>query len=144
MYLFVIDLKHRCITRQVENRKILGSHSSVEEYLSKRLECTIENAKYLTEKYPAIMKMNILKMKEMLDFIYAQGYTPAHVCRVPRILIHSLETTKIRVQQLKQIGYTPPSLAILCKSKRDFDKILKKYAKHKKNADIQRTKQEET
>lgn len=120
----------------MENRKILGSNSTVEEYLSKRLECSLDSAKYLTEKYPAIMKMSILKMKEILDYLYEQGYTPVHVCRVPRILVHSQETTKARIQSFKELGYLPPSLAMFCKSKRDFDKILHKYAKRKKATEV--------
>lgn len=120
----------------MENRKILGSNSTVDEYLSKRLECSLENAKYLTEKYPAIRKMSILKMKEILDYLYEQSYMPMHVYRVPRILVHSQETTKARIQQLKELGFLPPSLAIFCKSKRDFDKILKIYAKRKKATEV--------
>lgn len=68
-------------------------------------------------------------MKEMIDYLYEQGYTPDHLCRVPRILAHSLETTKSRINQLKEFGFFQPSLAILCKSKRDYDKYLKKYFK---------------
>lgn len=111
----------------------------MEDYLSKRLECTVENAKYLTEKYPALEKMNISKMKVIMDYLFQQGYTPGHICRVPRILIHSLETTKSRLIQLKHLGYVPPSLAILCKSKRDYDKYIKKYNKKKLQPDIKET-----
>lgn len=68
-------------------------------------------------------------MKETMDYLFEQGYTPGHICRVPRILVHSLETTKSRMNQLKRFGFFPPSLAILCKSKRDYDKYLKKYFK---------------
>lgn len=75
--------------------------------------------------------MNISKMKEMMDYLFMLGFSPSHILRVPRILIHSLETTKSRLEQLKQLGYVPPSLAILCKSKRDYDKYIKKYCKKK-------------
>lgn len=132
----------RCITRQIENKKILGTDSSIEEYLSKRLECSLENAKYLTEKNPAIIKMNSSKVKEMLDYLYEQGYTPAHVIRVPRILVHSLETTKSRLKHLKQYGFVPPSLTFLCKSKKDFDKYVKKYIKANKPNENKSEKEE--
>lgn len=39
---------------------------------------------------------------------------------VPRILCHSLETTKKRLEELKSIGCVPSSLVVVCRSKKEY------------------------
>lgn len=43
---------------------------------------------------------------------------------VPRILCHSLETTKKRLDELKSLGCIPTSLVVVCRSKKEYQVFL--------------------
>jgi hypothetical protein len=103
----------------------------VAEYLSQQLQCDLQTVEYLSSKYPSLLSVHVSKLKEILDFVYGEGYTPQHVCHVPRILLHSIETTKTRLTELRDLGYNPPSLIVLCKSKREYAKFLERLLRKK-------------
>jgi hypothetical protein len=96
----------------------------VVEYLSQQLQCDTETVEYISSKNPSILRVHVPKLKEILDFLYREGFTPQHVCQVPRILCHSLETTKSRLAELREIGYNPSTLIVLCRSKRQYAQFL--------------------
>lgn len=50
-----------------------------------------------------------------------------HIIQVPRIFSHSLETTKLRLKELKSHGCVPSTLIIVCKSKNEYEKFLKNW-----------------
>lgn len=60
-------------------------------------------------------------MKEVLDyFLNETDFDSHHIAMVPRILCHSLETTKKRLDELKSIGCVPTSLVVVCRSKKEY------------------------
>lgn len=69
--------------------------------------------------------MNITKAKEVIDYLFAEGYTESFITRSPRILCCKLQTIQSRQEALKKIGYSPSSLVIFCKSQAQFDKYFK-------------------
>lgn len=75
------------------------------------------------------------KMNEILDFLFAQGFKPSQICRVPKILLHSVETTKQRLKELKPYGKYLDSLYLLTKSKKQymqcFEALIKASSKGK-------------
>jgi hypothetical protein len=103
----------------------------VVEYLSQQLQCDTETVEYLSSKFPSILRVHVSKLKEILDFVYREGYTSQHVCQVPRILCHGLETTKLRLAELREVGYNPPTLIVLCKSKREYAQFLEQVRRRK-------------
>ena len=105
-------------------RKQLLGENSVVEYLCQQLQCDIETVEYLSSKYPSLLRVHVSKLKEIFDFVYGEGFTPQQVCQVPRILLHSLETTQSRLTELRNFGYNPHSLMALCKSKRQYTQFL--------------------
>jgi len=105
-------------------RKQLLGENSVVEYLCQQLQCDIETVEYLSSKYPSLLRVHVSKLKEIFDFVYGEGFTPQQVCQVPRILLHSLETTQSRLTELRNLGYNPQSLMVLCKSKRQYTQFL--------------------
>lgn len=119
------------LQRAVVKKELLGE-GSVVEYLSQQLQCDTEIVEYLNSKYPSIIRIQVSKLKEVFDFVYAEGYTPQHVLQVPRILFHSIETTKSRLLELKGLGYKPHTLLVLCKSKRQYQQFVEQ-VKVKKN-----------
>lgn len=94
------------------------------DYLCGRLQCGMNTVQVITSKYPSILSAHVSKLKDVLDFVYEEGYTPEHVHNVPRILLHSLETTKARLAELRDLGYIPHTLNVLCKSRRDYRQFV--------------------
>lgn len=109
----------RYATRRTDKKQILGDNS-LAEYLSERLECSVEEAKMLMNKHPALQNKSMKKMNEILDFLFAQGFKSSQICRVPKILLHSVETTKQRLKELKPYGKYLDSLYLLTKSKKQY------------------------
>jgi lipoate synthase len=56
---------------------------------------------------------------------------------VPRVLAHSVETMKKRLNQLRSIGVYPKNLNVLCLSKREFQKYLMARSKNDLEVDQQ-------
>lgn len=63
-------------------------------------------------------------MKEVLDYLFAAGFSPVDIAQTPRIFCHSLQTTKKRLEQLKSLGCRPQSLTTVCKSANEYEKFV--------------------
>ncbi|KRT85373.1 hypothetical protein AMK59_2072, partial [Oryctes borbonicus] len=98
-----LDVILKYIQIRSENKLILGN-DSLGEYLSRRLECNLEQANYLITKLPALKGKSVKKMDEIIDYLYSLNIHPAHICITPKILLHSVETMKKRVQELHDQG----------------------------------------
>lgn len=64
-----------------------------------------------------------------MDYLLGQGFSAYHIAQAPKILSHSLQTTKERLEEIKALGLSTNSLVILCKSKKEYAKHLKALAK---------------
>ena len=72
--------------------------------------------------------MRVTKIKEVLDYLLEEEkYDPSDVAKVPRILSHSLETTKNRLNELKYYGCRPTTLVIVCRSRNEYNKFLENW-----------------
>ncbi|XP_044752032.1 transcription termination factor, mitochondrial [Coccinella septempunctata] len=105
--------------RRQDNRQILGS-ASLTEYLSKKLECAEDQAKYLISKMPALRTKSLRTLSEIINFLYSKGFQSYHIYRVPKILVHSVETTKKRLELIENAGIQIDSLYMLTKSQKQF------------------------
>ncbi|XP_059618352.1 transcription termination factor, mitochondrial [Phlebotomus argentipes] len=115
----------KSIQLQQENRALLGSNETTLDYLSERLGYDLETTKYIASKHPAVLRVRMTKVKEILDFLLLEaGYKPHDIAQVPRVLCHSLDTTKARLAELKEMGCVPSTLVIICKSQREFEKFV--------------------
>ncbi|XP_049784479.1 transcription termination factor, mitochondrial isoform X1 [Schistocerca cancellata] len=114
------------LRRHVQHRILLAPHSTVIDYLSERLECTPEHASYIMKRAPALQRTHISKLKRMIDFLYEEGFSAEQIRQIPRVLCHSPETVKIRLKELRMLGYNPSSLTVLCKSKRIYNSFVNK------------------
>ncbi|KAJ8951185.1 hypothetical protein NQ314_007725 [Rhamnusium bicolor] len=120
------------VKRRSDTKLILGDNS-LAEYLSERLECTEEVAKYLISKLPALQSKSLKKMNEMIDFLFAHGFKPIHICRVPKILLHSVDTTRNRLRELEAQGMHLDTLYILTKSQKQYMQYYESLTKSNKN-----------
>lgn len=114
------------LRRHVQNRILLAPHSTTIDYLSERLGCTKEYASNMMSKTPALRRTHISKLKTMIDFLYEQGFSPEQIRNVPQVFCHSFETVKIRLKELRMLGYNPSSLTVVCKSKRLYNRFVNK------------------
>ncbi|XP_044267641.1 transcription termination factor, mitochondrial [Tribolium madens] len=123
------------IQRRSDNKSILGN-SSLAEYLSERLECSVEIANYMITKQPALQNKSLKKLKELIDLLYAEGFQPQQIIRVPKILVHSVETTRKRLQQLTEKGIKIDTLSLLTKSQNQFMQYYEALLKNKNKSKI--------
>lgn len=72
-------------------------------------------------------------MNEMIEFLFQHGFKPIHICRVPKILLHGVETTRKRLKELEAKGMQLDSLYILTKSQRQYMQYYESLGKTGKN-----------
>uniref|UniRef100_A0A182Y943 Mitochondrial transcription termination factor n=1 Tax=Anopheles stephensi TaxID=30069 RepID=A0A182Y943_ANOST len=111
---------------------LLGENETIVEYFCKRLGFNQEVANSIIIKAPSVRNVRITKVKKVIDYLLDElDYTPNDIALNPRILMHSLQTTKKRMAQLKEIGCRPKSLIIVCKSQRQYDLFVKEWVDSK-------------
>ncbi|XP_040169043.1 transcription termination factor, mitochondrial [Anopheles arabiensis] len=111
-----------------ESGALLGENETIVEYFCKRLGFDREVANSIFIKAPSVRNVRITKVKKVIDYLLDElDYTPNDIALNPRILMHSLQTTKKRMAQLKEIGCRPKSLIIVCKSQRQYDLFVKEW-----------------
>ncbi|XP_049301358.1 transcription termination factor, mitochondrial [Anopheles funestus] len=107
---------------------LLGENETIVEYFCKRLGFDREVANSIIIKTPSVRNVRITKVKKVIDYLLDElDYKPNDIALNPRILMHSLQTTKKRMAQLKEIGCRPKSLIIVCKSQRQYDMFVKEW-----------------
>ncbi|KAF5273588.1 hypothetical protein FQR65_LT04586 [Abscondita terminalis] len=127
-----ISVLDRYCQRRSENKLILGD-GTLTEYLSHRLECGVEAAKIILFKHPALSNKHMKKIKEIIDFLLGYGFTPLHIVKNPKILLHSVETTAKRLKQLESEGLKLDTLYILTKSQKQYLTYYENLVKANKN-----------
>lgn len=114
----------RSIEITQESKDLLDGKTIV-EYLAERLGYDVETLERVFTKNEQLYKLRPRTAQETLDYLMnEEGYEPWQIISVIRILCHSLETTKKRLEELKSHGCRPSSLIIVCKSQREYQKFL--------------------
>nr|CAD7195393.1 unnamed protein product [Timema douglasi] len=119
------------LQRRSDSKAVLGDQS-IQEYLCKRLNCSEAAFRYMTKKQPAILKVHVTKLQETLDFLFEEGFSSNQVQQMPRVLCHSLATIQMRLTELRDLGYNPISLSILCKSLHEYSEFKHKMSGSRK------------
>lgn len=120
-----------------DKNAILSSNESVVSYLADRLEYDESIIERYVMKYPDVQRVRITKVKAILDYLLNDAkFTTQHIIRFPKILCHSLDTTKTRLEELKKYGCTPSSLVIPCRSRKEYQKFLNKWIGKRKNIHV--------
>ncbi|XP_055848518.1 transcription termination factor, mitochondrial [Episyrphus balteatus] len=122
------NILQRSFQLSIDEDKILEGKDSAVAYVAERLGFSVPVTQAIMNKHPAVLKVRVPKIKEVLDYLLdEEGFTRHEVAQVPRILCHSLDTTKERIAELKSVGCRMSSLVIVCKSKREYAKFLNKW-----------------
>lgn len=140
----------RSLQISVDCRNLLGENNDVIDYLSKRLGYDVETTRFIAMRHESVLKVRVTKVdkwkdsfsskdsidfllfqvKEILDYLLEEEkFEPHEIASCPRILCHSLETTKSRINELKTYGCRPTSLVIVCKSKNEYEKFVANWVK---------------
>lgn len=118
----------RSLKLSLDELQVLGQFSSVVEYLAHRLDFTVSEAKATMDRHPQVHTVRVTKIKEVLDYLLNEAkFTRYEIAQVPRILCHSLKTTKKRLEELASYGCRPSTLVILCRSRREYEKFLQQW-----------------
>ncbi|XP_016990071.2 transcription termination factor, mitochondrial [Drosophila rhopaloa] len=125
----------RSLKLSLDELKVLGEFSSVVEYLAHRLGFNPSETKTIMDRHPQVHTVRVTKIKEVLDYLLDEAkFTRFEIAQVPRILCHSLKTTKMRMDELKSHGCRPSSLVIICRSRREYDKFLQHWISQTRNS----------
>nr|CAD7401223.1 unnamed protein product [Timema cristinae] len=119
------------LQRRSDSKAVLGDQS-IQEYLCKRLNCSEAAFRHMTKKQPAILKVHVTKLQETLDFLFEEGFSSNQVQQIPRVFCHSLATIQERLIELRDLGYNPISLSILCKSLHEYSEFMHKMSGSRK------------
>lgn len=84
----------RMATNRENNRLAMGHYKNVVDYLKERLDMTDSQTIVFSKKHPPVMHVKVAKLKEMIDFLYSEGFKPIQIYHTPRILCHSVVTIK--------------------------------------------------
>lgn len=115
-----------------ENGELLGENETIVEYFGKRLGFDRDVTNSIFLKCPSVKNVRVTKVKKVIDYLLEElDYTPHDIALNPRILMHSLQTTKKRMEQLHEIGCRPRSLIIVCKSQRQYDLFVTEWQEAK-------------
>ncbi|KAH8307812.1 hypothetical protein KR059_000160 [Drosophila kikkawai] len=127
----------RSLKLSLDELQVLGKFSSVVEYVAHRLGFTVSEAKGIMDRHPQVHTVRVTKIKEVIDYLIDEAqFTRFEVAQVPRVLCHSLKTTKKRIEELKSHGCRPSSLVIICRSKREYDKFLQHWVSHARDPEV--------
>ncbi|XP_023172313.1 transcription termination factor, mitochondrial [Drosophila hydei] len=118
----------RSLKLTLDELQVLGEFSSVVEYVAHRLGFSVSETKAIMDRHPQVHTVRVTKIKEVLDYLLdVAKFTRFEIAQVPRILCHSLKTTRQRMEELESIGCRPSTLVILCRSRREYDKFLQQW-----------------
>lgn len=122
----------RTCTIREEKHAVLSPHTSVTDFLCDRLQLSPERLELMMAKHPAVRTVHVSKLKEIIDFLYLEGFNSSQIYSSPRVLCHSLVTLKERLKILQDHGYKVRSLLTLCKNSKDFKELLQKLQEKEK------------
>jgi hypothetical protein len=115
----------------LENKNLLGENTII-DYLSQRLGYDQPTMKLIASRSPNVLKCRVTKVKEVLDFLLDEAhFQPYEIANVIRIITHSLDTTKQRLEELNKLGCKPTTLSIICRSQTEYNKFIEEWVEKK-------------
>lgn len=110
-------------------KELLGHHKSLLSYLAERLHCEPSLLENKFESNEILKRLHISKFSRILDLLYAEGITAQEIMSCMRVFQYSEERTAARIRELKDIGYFPFPLVLLCRTPAQFKNITALYRK---------------
>ncbi|MPC34709.1 hypothetical protein E2C01_028107 [Portunus trituberculatus] len=125
-----IDMFHREFCERYQSEKeLLGNHKSLLSYLAERLHCEPSLLEEKFESNEILKRLHISKFSRILDLLYAEGITAQEIMSCMRVFQYSEERTAARIKELKDIGFFPFPMILLCRTPAQFKNIVAMYRK---------------
>ncbi|XP_045121389.1 transcription termination factor, mitochondrial-like isoform X1 [Portunus trituberculatus] len=119
----------RFCERYQSEKELLGNHKSLLSYLAERLHCEPSLLEEKFESNEILKRLHISKFSRILDLLYAEGITAQEIMSCMRVFQYSEERTAARIKELKDIGFFPFPMILLCRTPAQFKNIVAMYRK---------------
>lgn len=116
-------------------RGLPTTDNAVVQYISERLGTDLETTRImLNEK---LMRVRISKVQEIMEYLLdKEKFEPLEVGSAIRILNHSLETTKKRINEMKELRCRPILLSTVCLSQAEYNSYLQRWIERQRISNI--------
>jgi len=102
----------------------LQEHKDVKGYLIDKLNVDEKLLEEAIAKRPTILRVNVLKIDQLIDLLQQNGITSKEILRQSRIFYFNTETLRKRIEMLKNVGLLP-KITILMYSQKDLEDYIK-------------------
>lgn len=131
------------LERKLKRTKLehnLVGDKSVVEFVADRLGFDCAFTENMLSKFPVSYKLSATPFIKTIDFLLDEaGFKPHDIAQCPRILFHSLKTTKKRLDEWNRLDYVPRLLRYLCLSENEYQKFIRRnvaYSERQKSRKI--------
>ncbi|GAB1867280.1 mTERF domain-containing protein 1, mitochondrial [Camponotus japonicus] len=114
----------RYIKKNHLQQEILQEHKDVKGYLIDKLNVDEKLLEEAIAKRPTILRVNVLKIDQLIDLLQQNGITGKEILRQSRIFYFNTETLRKRIEMLKNVGLLP-KITILMYSQKDLEDYIK-------------------
>lgn len=114
---------HRAIQRNTVKCNLMRNYSSVNEFLMNKLKINEEMLNLAITKSPGILRVNLLKLNQLIDVLHQNGITSNEILRHIRIFYFNMETIQNRIKILKKEGLVP-KLVVLVLAEQSFERYV--------------------
>lgn len=122
-------ISFRYIKKRNLQREILQEHKDVKGYLIDKLNVDKKLLEEAIAKRPTILRVNVLKIDQLIDLLQQNGITSKEIIRHPRVFYFNTETLRKRIELLKKVGLLP-KVTVITYSQKDLESYIK-YKLHK-------------
>lgn len=113
----------RAIQKNQVQRSLMQHHKSVNEYLMSKLKVDEKTLKLATAKWPAILRVNLAKLDNLINILHQNGITSNEILQYGRIFYFNIKTIEKRIESLKNEGLIP-KLTLLIVSEQSFERYV--------------------
>ncbi|XP_069960838.1 uncharacterized protein [Cherax quadricarinatus] len=106
---------------------LLGDHKDSASYMAARLQCEKWVIDRLFKSNFLLKKINIEKLKRILDLLFSEGVSPEAVRSNMKVFQYSETRTADRIKELKEIGFYPFPMYLLSRTPGQFRNIINKF-----------------
>lgn len=113
----------RAIQRNNVKSSLMRNYSSVNEFLMNKLKVDEEMLNLAIMKSPSILRVNLLKLNQLINILHQNGITSNEILLHIRIFYFNMETIQNRINILKKEGLVL-RLAVLVLAEKSFERYV--------------------
>lgn len=113
----------RAIQKNKVERNLMQQCENISQYLQNKLKVNEEMLNLAVQKMPGILRVNIVKLDQLIDLLHQNGITSDEILRHARIFYFNIDTIQNRIKILRKEGLIP-NLTMLTQAERVFDQQM--------------------